>query len=105
MMQGGWTARGANKDTGEPSVLFFGGATKAYHNDANARRKLAFTVDFNAHTFSTAQVLQPGIEYTLVISGRSSKVQLFGAILFPCNGDQCKVGTSHWQQYIGICNV
>lgn len=105
LVEGGWTVRGNNKQSGEPQELQFTGATKAYHNNPNGRHKLAFTVDFNPHTFSSKNVLQPGTEYTLVIAGRSSKVQLWGAVLFPCSGDQCKVGVSHWQTYIGLCNV
>lgn len=105
MVESSWTVHGNNKMTGMPQALVKTGPTKAYHNNADGRNKLAFTIDFNQHTFSTTEILYPNRDYTLIISGRSSKLQLFGAVLFPCNDAQCRSGSSHWKRYVSLCDV
>jgi len=99
------TLRGKDEKTGE-SVVDSGikKALKAYQNSGR-RSKIASSVDFNPHTFSTTEVLVPGKEYTIIVGARSTKFKLFGLILFPCTGEDCVAGKQHWQQYLEKCNV
>lgn len=77
---------------------------KAYHNE-NGRAKKAFSVDFNAHAFSTQTELLPGKKYKVSIGARSTKTGINGIIMFPCEGAQCVHTSSHWNHYLRICHV
>lgn len=77
---------------------------KAYHND-NKRAKKSFSVDFDPHSFSTINMLKPGVEYTCTVAARSTKTAVNGIILFPCKDGTCTHTAGHWQSYLNVCNV
>lgn len=89
-------------------VLRFGGTgwLKVYHNDSGRSIK-ASSVDKMAHSISTMEELIEGQEYTLEVGGRSTKVLLHRAIVFPC-GDgfgstTCQRGDHRWKKFIARC--
>lgn len=99
-----FTLRGKNEDGTLSIKPGLKQPLKAYQNDA-ARKKVAFSVDFNPHSFSSTEVLVPGRNYTITVGARSTKFTLFGLILFPCVQEQCASGTQHWQNYLHVCHV
>lgn len=78
------------------------GYLKAYHN-YNKRATAAFSVDFNPHSFSTADVLKPGRTYKIIVGARSTKVTVHKIIMFRCDGIQCQSGSAVWRRYVNIC--
>ncbi|CAN8073119.1 unnamed protein product [Agarophyton chilense] len=84
------------------TVLGKNGLNKAYHNK-DGRGRVVFTTDFDPHVFSTESLLQAGETYVLKIGGRSSKVAVFGAILFPCGSYSC-APTQEWYRSANICS-
>lgn len=78
------------------------GFNKAYHNK-NGRAILAFTIDFQGYSFSTANVLTKGKTYTIIVGGRSHKTTVHNVYMFPCAGTQCHQGSGYWTKYVGIC--
>lgn len=76
------------------------GWIKGYHNK-NGRAAIVSTVDRNAHSISTGDVLTAGAEYEFTVSGRSSKVVLHQVLLFPCEGLGCH--RSGWRGMQNSC--
>ncbi|KAI0559704.1 hypothetical protein FGB62_139g26 [Gracilaria domingensis] len=79
------------------------GMNKAYHN-RNGRSKIVYTVDFDAHVFSTKGDLQAGETYTVKIGGRSTKVRVYAIILFPCEAFSCAPG-NEWNGAMNSCSA
>lgn len=79
------------------------GWIKGYHN-ANGRAAIISSVDHNAHSVSTREILEAGHEYEIAISGRSSMVEMHRIVLFPCAGDDsCQRGAKSWKNWINVC--
>ncbi|CAN8069940.1 unnamed protein product [Agarophyton chilense] len=79
------------------------GMNKAYHNN-NGRSKLVYTVDFNAHVFSTKPALEAGASYVVNIGGRSTKIRVYAIILFPCDAFGCAPG-NQWNSAVNTCSA
>lgn len=79
------------------------GWTKVYHN-SNGRAVLAFSVDFTPHSISTKLILRKGVKYTIRVAGRSTKVALYGIVMFPCTGSQCVIG-AYWNVQVAMCTM
>lgn len=95
--EGGWTLRTVN------STKVAAGWTKAYHN-AKKRSVAAFSVDHDPHAISTHHELVAGQEYVVNVGGRSTMVTLYSAIMFPCEGDNCRIGT-YWNNGVSLCQT
>lgn len=80
------------------------GSVKAYQNTAK-RSRAAYSIDGHYHSFETTDVLEPGVEYTLIVEGRSPKFMLHGIIMFPCEGETCWHQSAHHATYRNQCNV
>lgn len=81
------------------------GWIKGYHN-ADGRKSFISSIDFNAHSISTRAVLKAGVEYTFMISGRSTQVEVHKIILFPCGmeeGSICQRGDRTWKDFMVSC--
>ncbi|KAI0559002.1 hypothetical protein FGB62_172g010 [Gracilaria domingensis] len=74
---------------------------KAYHNK-NGRGKIVFTSDFDPHVFTVQ--LQAGETYEVQVGGRSTKVALYGVILFPCEAFGCQL-VREWYRSANTCSA
>lgn len=79
----------------------FNGWVKAYQNK-NGRATAAYSIDFNPHAISTMKKLKEGEQYTVKLSGRSTRVKVFSIVMFPCKGDQCTIG-GYWNNGVAKC--
>ena len=70
------------------------GWVKGYHNVKETYFDEIYSVDHNAHTFST-KPLKAGKTYKLLIKGRSTRVAICGVMLFKCNpaAEECRNGS------------
>lgn len=75
---------------------------KAYHNK-NGRALQAFTVDFNAHSFFTTDVLVPGKRYTIIVGARSTQTTIYAIHLFPCKGWSCAFSSRKFKRSLAQC--
>lgn len=75
---------------------------KVYHNNFK-RDTLANTIDNDAHSIATASELEPGVNYEVEISGRSTMVTLHRIIMFPCSDPNCHRTHPSWQQQLPRC--
>lgn len=78
--------------------------TKVYHN-MNGRALISSSVDFSAHSMATKEVLQEGIDYEILLSGRSSKLVVHRIIMFPCVGTGCQSASNHWGNFLDECKA
>lgn len=78
------------------------GWTKVYHN-GNGRELVSSTVDFAAHSMATKELLNQGVSYEVLLSGRSSKVEVHRIIMFPCEGSGCQRASTNWRNRLAEC--
>lgn len=78
------------------------GWTKVYHN-GNGRETVSSTVDFAPHSMATKEVLMEGVSYEVLLSGRSSKVEVHRIIMFPCEGSGCQRASTNWRNRLEDC--
>lgn len=80
------------------------GWTKVYHN-SNKRDCLASSIDFSPHSMATKEVLEEGVEYEILLSGRSSKLEVHRIIMFPCSGIECQRNVPGWRRLLAECKA
>lgn len=76
------------------------GWIRVYHNK-NGRAAFSSYFDKDAHSVSTAAVLEAGVDHLFAISGRSPMVTVHRIVLFPCEGTGCQRG--EWRDRQNIC--
>lgn len=78
------------------------GWIKIYQNDYG-RSFSTKSVDFNAHSLSTAEVLSPGRVYSMQLSGRSNRFTVHRIVMFRCEGTECQESADYWARSIDRC--
>lgn len=79
------------------------GLIKVFHN-AKGRAAISSSVDGEAHSISTANVLLKERMQTFYLGGRSTRVIVHRIILFPCEGRSCERRNPEWKKRLRECN-